>query len=112
MCSPICYPLHQVPSILDGSKFKTARKPDLRGITLGSCKFMNNFRFGAFAKANICNIEEIHISSFDDKLARELGSSNLDEYLTNNWNSDYDSRKVIEWDALDIYWDVVKKLGL
>lgn len=112
MCSPICYPKIQVPSIIDRTKFKTARKPTFRGLTLGDCKFLNNFRYGAFATANICSIEEIHISSFDDKLARELGSSNLEEYLANNWNSEFDTRKVVEWDALDVHWDVIEKLNL
>lgn len=93
-------------------KDTTARKPTINA-SLGSCKFLNNFKYGYFAEANICEIErDVHISSFDDKLAQKLGYETVGEYLSHNWNDDYDTRTLIHWDAIDVRWDVVEKLGV
>lgn len=106
----ILFPVVQIPLILDGSKFKTARKPTYAIRTGKRRAFMNNMKFKAFGDAFIESAEVIHIDSFDDKLARELGSPNLESYLTNNWNSDFDSRKVIEWSDFRPNWDVIRQI--
>lgn len=109
---PIVYPKSQVLMICDRTKDTTARKPTINA-NLGSCKFLNNFRYGHFAEANISEIErDVHISSFDDRLAQRLGYGTVEEYLSNNWNDEYDTRTLIRWDAIDVRWDVVKQLGV
>lgn len=106
------FPKSQVLMVCDGSKNTTARKPTFK-VSLGNRKFLNNFKYGHFAEANICEIErDVHISSFDDKLAQKLGYSTVEEYLANNWNNEYDTRTLIKWDAINVRWDVVEKLGV
>lgn len=108
MC--ILYPLAQIPSILDGSKFKTARKPTFAIKTGKERAFVNNMKLGAFGWGFIESAEVVHIDSFDDKLARELGSPNLESYLANGWNSEFDSRKVIEWSDFRPNEDVLRQI--
>ena len=96
--------------ILDYSKFKTARKPTFRVKTGKRRAFMNNFKFGAFGDAFIESAEVIHIDSFDDKLANELGYPSLEDYLANNWNSEFDSRKVIEWSDFKPNESVIRQI--
>lgn len=106
----ISFPRWQIPLILDETKFKTARKPTFAIITGKRRAFMNDRRHKAFGDAFIESAEVVHIDSFDDKLARELGSPNLESYLANGWNSDFDSRKIIEWSDFRPNWDVLRQI--
>lgn len=106
------FPKSQVLMVCNGSKDTTARKPDFK-VSLGARKFLNNFKYGYFAEANISEIErDVHISSFDDRLAQRLGYATVEDYLANNWNDEYETRTLIKWDAINVRWDVVKQLGV
>ena len=83
--------------ILNHEKFKTGRKPTFAIRTGKRRAFMNDFKYGAFGDAFIESTEIVHIDSFDDKLAKELGYPTVGDYFANNWNSEFDSRKIIEW---------------
>lgn len=96
--------------ILDGSKIATGRKPTFAIKTGKDRAFMNNFKYGAFGKAFIESAEVVHISSFDDKLAQELGYKTVNDYFANNWNSEYDSRKIIRWSNFRPNIDVIKQI--
>lgn len=108
MC--ILFPKVQIPMILDYSKFKTGRKPTFAIKTGKRRDFMNNFKFGSFGSAFIESAEVVHIDSFDDKLAQELGYPTVGDYFANNWNSEYDSRKIIEWSDFQPNMDVIKQI--
>lgn len=96
--------------ILDETKFKTGRKPTYAIRTGKRRAFMNDMRLGAFGDAFIESTEIVHIDSFDDKLAQELGYPTVGDYFANNWNSEFDSRKIIEWSDFKPNWDIIRQI--
>lgn len=109
----VSFPKEQVLMCCTKEKDITLRKPTTK-ITNDVIKFLNNYRYGVFAKAPIKATYMVSVDEIDTKLANRLGYNTPEEYLANGWNDDFDTRVAIEWDKtqLTVYWDVVEKLGV
>ena len=109
----VSFPKEQVLMCCDRTKDITLRKPTTK-ITNNVVKFLNNYKYGVFAEAPLKSANIISVDDITDQLAKRLGYNTREEYLSNGWNSDFDTRVAIEWDKtqLKVYWDVVEKLGV
>ena len=104
------FPKEQVNMIVNGAKICTLRRPTYRIREGKEHKFVNNFKYGAFATAWIESTELISVDDINDELAQELGYSNRSEYLENGWNDEFDERLLIRFHIVDVDWETVEKL--
>ena len=104
------FPRSQVRMVVNGSKIATLRKPSFRIKTGKDHKFINNFKYGAFATAFIDSAEVIDVDDIDDELANDLGYANRSEYLQNGWTDEYDERVLIRFHIVDVNCETVKKI--
>lgn len=108
----VLFPKTQVKMVCDESKVATLRKPTYKIKVGKDHKFVNNFKYGAFASAFVESAEIISVDDITDELAHDLGYSSKDEYLANGWNDEYSERLLIRWSNIQVNWDVVEKLGV
>ena len=106
------FPKSQVLMVATGQKVATLRKPTYRIKTGKEHKFINNFKYGAFATAYIDSAEVISVDDITDELAHELGYNNRQEYLNNGWNDEYGERLLIRFHIVDVDWETINKLGV
>ena len=104
------FPKSQVEMIVNGEKVATLRKPTYNIIVGKEHKFVNNFKYGAFASAYITSAELISVDDITDELAHYLGYFNREEYLANGWNDEFDRRLLISWSNISVNWDAVDKI--